>query len=1839
MGAFRAAGSAIALAGAVAFAGLSCDAAGALRSPGVKDVVLRWTGDTVLVAGSSIPAAVEATVDGEAYPFPRVVVSSSDTTIVAVRADGATLDARRLGEATLSVRLVSAALPGSAVAIERVVRVVPRALTLGGLADTLRSVGDTATLRATAIDAQDRPLTDLAAAWSSTDTLVAVVDAAGLVTARRDGEATVRATVGGLAAETKVRVKQRVTRLALGPSLVLDALDADLPLVGAAVDGRGNAVARLAGALVWETSAPAIVGVTAGRALAEDNGTAWVRATADGVRDSVRVEVIQRATRIVVETQGPLALRSVGETAVLRARGYDRRDNEVRLALPTWRSQNQPVAYVEPRTGILTAIATGDAVLVAELDGASATLAVQVADVPDRVVADPQTAALESVGDTLRVRWSVKNARGVEVVGAPVTVGSSDTTVAIATPEGHVVGMRTGTTRVVVAAGAVADTVMVTVANAVAQVDLVPSVLTLASVGDTVVPAVVVRTARGQDLPSGAASWRSANAAIASVLAGVVTARAAGETFVVAESPTYADRRDSVLVVVTDAPATLRLTAERDTLTALGQTRVYGTDVRNARGGAIIGFPVAWESTDPTIATVSPTGVVTATGLGAAGIVARAGVAADTVLLAVRNALASLEVSPGAASLTSIGDTVRLQVVGRNGVGAVVAGVAADWRSLDTLVASSLGDGRVVAVGTGTARVVATAEGFADTATVLVANAVAVVALQDAPIVLASIADSIQPVVSLANARGAALPRGAALWTSDDPLVARVTTSGIVIATGIGETLVRAAATGGTARDSVAVTVTNAPATVVIDATADTVSAVGRTRAHAAEVRNGRGALLAVPATWRTLDPPVASVSASGVVTALAVGTARIVATAGAVSDTLTMLVLDVPVSLELSPATMAIRSIGDTTRITTIARNELGVAITGVAVSWRSTDSTVARALADGFVAAMGTGTARVVGTVGALADTVVVTVTDDVAFVDLARTADTLVALGDSLVPAVTVRNARDVALARTALTWTSDDPIVARVSAAGTITARDTGSTWVRAAGGEASDSIRIVVQNLAASVRMLTALGTDASADTMTAVGQAVTYSVAVRNRNGATIAGAPVTWRSTDLAVATVSESGVVTAAGVGGATVIVRAGEVEDSVGVVVLDPTRLYVDNSVPSAMRFGTPARPFATIQDAVNAAGVDDTVFVMRGSGYSESVTLTRRITLLGDSAAFVSGARDPLLLPRLRHDLGLAGIAASTAGASYTVRYLAIQHTVDGEAIAVRDPSTVTIEYVYVNPSAAPRTGRGILIERPAGLASIERSRVDSVNAFGVRLVDADGARVIEVAVRGVGARTGFNGAGIELSGGTGGTVQTVATRRTAGPQVLFVNTTDASLLGSELTGEQQLLRLASVRGATNVSGSLFDMRAQAGDPVVVRGGAAPDPSGVEISTSAGVTVQQNVFRAPGGQTSLMDGVRLVDVRVGATGAAFGALLARNQFGGGRTAVRSERSSWSLSASRSDSAFTPVLLGAADTVTLSADTLVNAREIAVQSTGASASLTVLDGLVSGPRRAVVVSGASRAVVRGTSVLGLAGAAKDTTLGAVDLEASTVEVVGASVIGYPAFAGVLLRGGTARLDSSTISRNYHGVRLGALSVITMRHNAVFDNDELGDASNRSAVGVINDGAARALGANWWGDLRGPNRAGRATRTVGDSIVLVSGAGAVVLSDSLAAPIPELSGIGTTVGTLRKIGGDGQSATRNATLATPLAVRVLDAAGRPLGGVTVTFESPTSPTSNVEGDFSTCVTGNNTGLCTVTTDASGLVEVRFDLENRTGNALINVYVNKGLATERRITFNATST
>ena len=83
-----------------------------------------------------------------------------------------------------------------------------------------------------------------------------------------------------------------------------------------------------------------------------------------------------------------------------------------------------------------------------------------------------------------------------------------------------------------------------------------------------------------------------------------------------------------------------------------------------------------------------------------------------------------------------------------------------------------------------------------------------------------------------------------------------------------------------------------------------------------------------------------------------------------------------VPTTVTVSPPVVTLRSLGETVRLTATVRDQRGQSMTGVTVTWATSEASVASVTSDGLVTASGNGTATVSGAVAGLSADADVTV-----------------------------------------------------------------------------------------------------------------------------------------------------------------------------------------------------------------------------------------------------------------------------------------------------------------------------------------------------------------------------------------------------------------------------------------------------------------------------------------------------------------------------------------------------------------------------------------------------------------------------------------------------------------------------------------------------------------------------------------------------------------------------------------------------------------------------------------------------------------------------------------------
>ena len=1210
--------------------------------------------------------------------------------------------------------------------------------------------------------------------------------------------------------------------------------------------------------------------------------------------------------------------------------------------------------------------------------------------------------------------------------------------------------------------------------------------------------------------------------------------------------------------------------------------------------------------------------------------------------------------------LTSLGDTVTLVATARDAARAALSGVVARWASSDTAVVTVTTDGRLAARGNGSATVRAMVDRDTAAAAVTVAQALVRWTFEPASLRLDALAATGSVTATGRDARGAAIAALApTAWSVGDPLVLTVSAPGQVTSLLNGATYLYAVR--GSVRDSVSVTV--AQRAVVLAVTPKPVPPVTSLGAQVqliARAFDRRGVeIQAARPAWFSLDPAAVRVSTDGLVTALATGSARVVAALDAAADTATVVISNDPASVAIAPDSALATSLGDTLVFRAVARNGRGDSVAAT-FTWRTPDSAVVQLLADGRALARAVGTARVIATVGSRADTALARVTNVPVAIDITPASRSYASLGEVDTLPVTITNARGAALPRGAVTWTSDDATIARVTAGGIVTARDTGQTVIRATSGLVTDAVDVTVLNVPASI----VIGAPAT-DTLTALGQSLTLPVDVRNARGAPIVNFPVAWTtSSRTTVDTVLPTGEAVAVGWGTTLLVAQAGSVADTMSLTVRNPTLLYVNNAVYQALRVGTFARPYAKIQDGVDAADAGDTVLVLYGLGrYSESVNLVRRIVLLGDATGFEQSGRDMRRLPLISHDTGVAAIRAHTT-APVTIKYLAITHTLDGPAIDA-DGSGLTVEWVAVNlpGTVTTITGRGIAIANSPSGASVSHSYVGSVTGYGIRVSNVSGG----VNVRG----NTVDGVNISLSGGDGSGLRLSGTpinadsnviRRTSGPQIYVDNSADVLVSANDLMGASRLVRLVNVDRATVSANSLRAQQALGEGTFFSYGGI--DSAVVQVIQAHGaVSVSDNIFNSEVQSCSpvycpVLRRDFLSSSDRGGPGVTY---VTRNSVHGANRVLFSSNETFSTAGNRADSvvgyyfaagtdaiysdgdtvraAVGPCILASTDLSGVTGEGLYSfkhglldgcalfygpgAIEVKVPNTQLSLlgmRVTGMPSTMTAVRvRSAVLTADSSVFENGSNaaapVNGLCGFLP---CAGVRAEAYSVDIRNSVISGFRGFPGLGVENTTSvSLRGNVVRENRIGVLIGEGVTVASTSgpvvNDVFDNDSAGFSyTGGSPLTLPNE--------YWWGDGRGP-RSGSNLAATGDTIVAANPVSLTV--SAAAAP----GHTGTQSAALRRVRGDGQSApaSAGAALAKAFTVRVVDADGLPVAGVSVQFS-----VTGGGGSF------GGQGNVTRVTNASGLAEATLTPGTTPGGNTVRVSTGGGV---RDITFTATGT
>jgi uncharacterized protein YjdB len=227
------------------------------------------------------------------------------------------------------------------------VRVTPKD---GVWTGTLK-VGQSVALDAKAIGSNGSEMPAPAATWSSSDTAIAIVNAAGNVVARSVGTAEVRAVISGRTGRINVTVTAdapppaTVAEVRVSPAAVVLALGETRQYSARAYDAAG--IELFGRTVVWSTTTPQTISITAGglvRALA--SGIGEVRATIEGRVGGVALTVATPEPVRAVRVEPMRIAVFTGQTGLLAATVLGANNQPLPGRTVTWESEDPSIAQV-----------------------------------------------------------------------------------------------------------------------------------------------------------------------------------------------------------------------------------------------------------------------------------------------------------------------------------------------------------------------------------------------------------------------------------------------------------------------------------------------------------------------------------------------------------------------------------------------------------------------------------------------------------------------------------------------------------------------------------------------------------------------------------------------------------------------------------------------------------------------------------------------------------------------------------------------------------------------------------------------------------------------------------------------------------------------------------------------------------------------------------------------------------------------------------------------------------------------------------------------------------------------------------------------------------------------------------------------------------------------------------------------------------------------------------------------------------------------------------------------------------------------------------------------------
>jgi uncharacterized protein YjdB len=789
--------------------------------------------------------------------------------------------------------------------------------------------------------------------WSVSNSAVAAISSGGLVTGKSNGTTIISAAQGTISGTASLTVMPPVLlsiAVKSANASVAAGLTDQFTATGTYSDGSSQ---NLGSSATWSISNSAVATISvSGLATAKSHGSAVITAAQGSISGTAGLTVLAPVlTSITVAPASPSV--AAGLTDQFTATGtYSDGSSQNLSGSVTWSTSNSTIATIS-NSGVATAKLSGSAVITATQGTVSGTSPLTVG--PALLVSISVSSASSSVGvgstDQFTATGNYSDGSS-QNLSSSVMWSVSNSTLAAISNSGLLNAKSNGSAIITAASGSISGTAPLTITISLASIAVTPSSKTIAPGTAQQFKATGTFSDGSTQDVTATVNWTSSDTTKATIgssgpTSGLALAVHAGSSTITASSGTIAG---SATLAVSNVNLTSILVTPAMNTIPLGIIQQFTAKGTFSDGTSQdITNTVNWNSSQPTVASITVSGAATARNLGTVSITASSGAVVGGTLLTVNAAnLVSLSIQPTSLTLAQ-GTTGKLTAVGVFNDGSTRdVSAQASWTS-SSLGAPVQANGKIQAVNPGLAAITATLGSQTAYGNVNVTNAT-IVSISVTPSI-SSIAPGTQMTFAATGQfsdSSTQVITSNVTWASSDNTLATISnaaaTRGIASAVATGSVTINATFGAVTGAGQLNVSAANLTGIAVTPASAIIAPASGQQYRVTASYDDGTTQNVSSLANWSSSSTSIATVTQYGQITGQSAGVATITASYGGFTTTASVLVESSPLtSISVNPLSTSVpqQIIASFTAIGSFADGS-SQDLTG-AVTWTSSNSSVA--------------------------------------------------------------------------------------------------------------------------------------------------------------------------------------------------------------------------------------------------------------------------------------------------------------------------------------------------------------------------------------------------------------------------------------------------------------------------------------------------------------------------------------------------------------------------------------------------------------------------------------------------------------------------------------------------------------------------------------------------------------------------------------------------------------------------------------------------------------------------------------------------------------------------------